>query len=208
MKKHSLLVSAISTVVVASAVVLAPGQARAQTDAAAGTTATPPPTATATTSHAGTGSGAGLGVGAAAFLSGLTGAQVVYDMPVWHIEALLAFDSRDGGGMNPPRITTFDVGVSGWYHLHQGASSDFSLGGGLGMVTRSGGGNSATATVLEVGAQARAFVTANVAVHGRLGVAMDFGDDVGGVGGIGGVNNHVGFGGQLVTGFGFTYFFR
>jgi hypothetical protein len=162
-----------------------------------------PPPAVAV-SAGGSGSGAGIGVGASAFLSGLTGAQVVYDMPRWQIEGLLAFNSQRGNNPNSNRVTDFDVGVSAWYHLHQGASSDFSVGGGVGLVTSSGGGNSATAEVIEPGVQARVFVTSNVAVHGRLALPLQFGDSVGPLTG----NSRVGLGGQILFGFGFTYFFR
>jgi hypothetical protein len=146
--------------------------------------------------------GAGIGVGASQTLSGLHGAQVVYDQPIWHIEGLLAFDNRDGAGANPPRITLFTVNVSGWYHLHQGSSSDFSIGGGVGIVTQSGQGNSLTATVFDPGVLVRAFVTPNVAIHARAGFEFAFGDAVAAV------SPHFGLDGQVFGAFGFTYFFR
>jgi hypothetical protein len=155
-------------------------------------------------SSGGGGGGAGLGVGASIFFSGLAGAEVVYDQPVWHIEGLLAFQSAKGGGMNPPRVTTFDVGVSGWYHLHTGAASDFSLGGGVGFVSQSGGGTSLSQVVLEPGAEIRAFVTANVAVAARLGLAMVFGDTINNSN----ANTTILLGAQPVGAIGLTYFFR
>lgn len=148
------------------------------------------------------GPGAGIGVGASQFVSGLTGAQVVYDQSIWHLEGLLGFFSHRDGTPNAPRVTSYSVGVSGWYHFHVGASSDFSLGGGIGFRSTSGGGASALATVFEPGIEARVFVTPNVAVHGRGGLAMAFGDDTDGV------QTQVSLGAELQAAFGFTYFFR
>jgi hypothetical protein len=169
---------------------------------------TPPPAEssppTAARSSGGGSGGAGLGVGASIFFSGLAGADVVYDQPVWHIEGLLAFQSTRGGGMNPPRVTTFDVGVSGWYHLHTGTASDFSLGGGVGFVSQSGGGTSLSQVVLEPGAEIRAFVTPNVAVGARLGLAFLFGDNINANNG----NTSILLGAQAVGAIGLTYFFR
>jgi hypothetical protein len=72
------------------------------------------------------------------------------------------------------------------------------------MIHQSGpANNSGTAFVLEPGVQVRAFVTPNVAVHGRVALAMTFGDNVAGYN-----DGHLNLGGELVSGFGFTYFFR
>jgi hypothetical protein len=149
--------------------------------------------------------GAGLGVGAAAFLGGMTGVEVVYDQPRWHLEGLLGFNSRDvNNGPNPPIRTEFTFGVRAWYHLHQGSNSDFSIGGGVGFdhVSVSNNGGSGTQTFLEPGAQARIFLSPNFALFGLAGFTLDFGDNVGGV------NSGVALGSQLTAGFGFTYFFR
>jgi hypothetical protein len=196
--KTSEIKLALSLLVVAGSLSLA-APARAQESA-------PPPPVEHTAAHSGrssAGNGTGLGVGAAAFVSGLAGPQVVYDFGLWHLEGLLGYDRRDvGGGANPPSRSIVELGVSGWYHLHLGESSDFSLGGGLGFVNESVGGNSNTAFVLEPGAQVRAFVTPNVAIHGRLAVVLAFGDDTTPL------TPHLGLDGNLMGGFGFTYFFR
>jgi hypothetical protein len=153
--------------------------------------------------------GNGLGIGVAAFVSGLAGPQVVYDFGIWHIEAILGFDRRDGGGAMPPTITTFNFGVSAWYHLNIGESSDFSLGGGFGFINQSSSpGGSNNATVLEPGAQIRVFLTPNVALHARLGVSMVFGDNVGGNDAITGMSPHISLGAYPAGGFGLTYFWR
>ena len=171
-----------------------------------------PPAARASSRSSGGGPGAGLGIGGAAFVSGLAGAEVDYDTAVWDIEGLLAFANfQNGGGMNPPRTTLVDFGVSGWYHLNIGVNSDFSLGGGVGIVTSStsNGGGSANAFVFEPGIRVRAFVTPNVAVFGRVGLAFVFGDDTATVVGPGvRGNTSIALANQLTGGFGFTYYFR
>jgi hypothetical protein len=197
MKKSSLRSLLPALVVVALLAAAAP--ARAQEAAS-------PPPATAHTTHFAL---TGLGVGAAAFVSGMTGPQVVYDFGAFHLEGLLGFDRWPGNGPgNPPSTTVIDFGVSGWYHLHMGERSDFSLGGGFGFMNASTGGNSGTAVVLEPGMLVRAFITSNVALHARVAISMVFGDDVGDRGALGGMYEHFGLAGQLVSGFGFTYFFR
>jgi hypothetical protein len=169
---------------------------------------TPPPSESPPAAHSSSsnsislGGGAGIGVGASLSLSGLgafgPAGQFVYDASIFHIEALLGFNSAEVGGGD--RATEYAFGVGGWYHLHRGASSDFSVGGLIGIDTTSGPGPSTTVTVFEPGAMVRAFVTPNVAAFGRVGLAFLFGDT--------GSGTNVGLGGQPTGGFGFTYFFR
>jgi hypothetical protein len=167
-------------------------------------TAAPPPQSGAAVVASGGGAGNGLGVGAEAWLSGLSGATVTYDQYVWHIEGVLGFDSHSNGGNNAPRTTGVEVGVSGWYHLAHGASSDFSLGGGVGFLDSSTGGASAQAVAIEPGAMVRVFLTPNVSLSGRVGLRMVFGDDIPGVTNA----DSVSLLGQTTAGLGFTYFFR
>lgn len=158
---------------------------------------TPPPPPPPVAEQTRMAPGAGLGVGAFAFLSGPAGAQVVYDMSKFHIEGLFGFD-HDESGDN----TLYTFGARGWYHLHSGSNSDFSLGGGIGMLNLSGPMDSSlTATFIEPGALARVFLTPNFALHGTVGFRLVFGDDGAGDG-------DIGLGGQVVSGFGFSYFFR
>jgi hypothetical protein len=147
------------------------------------------------------GSGAGLGVGGVVWLSGFSGAQVVYDQAMWHIEGVLAFGSFDNGAAD--NTTAFNFGAAGWYHLHRGSSSDFSLGGGIGVISTSNPDSSTF--VFEPGALARIFLTPNVALFARTGIAAVFGDGdpVTGAGG-----ERVVLFGQTTSSFGFTYFFR
>jgi hypothetical protein len=194
----------LCTVVVATAIAgLAPPASAEETTTTTTTTTEVPPVKHVGRTSGDVGSG-GLGIGAAAFVSGLFGPQVVYDFGLWHLEGMLGFDRRPANmGPNPPTATVFDFGVNAWYHLHIGQSSDFSAGGGFGLINASGGGNnSATAFEFEPGVQVRAFVTPNVAVHGRVGIVLAFGDDVGPL------QKQLALNGQLTGGFGFTYFFR
>jgi hypothetical protein len=161
--------------------------------------ASPPP---AVVTSSGSGSGAGIGVGAAAFLSGLTGIQVVYDTRPFHVEGIFGFNSVNTGGPMDTRQTNFQFGARGWYHLHMGSNSDFSLGGGAGVIAVSGGG-SPTAMLLEPGMLARVFLTANFALHVTAGVSMRFGDEIGPT-----TNPGFGLSSQFLGGFGFSYFFR
>ena len=119
----------------------------------------------------------GLGVGAAAMLRGPSGLNVVYDAGRWHADAILGIAGDAGGGPGGGG-TTFDLGVRGWFHLHQGNNSDFSLGGGLGfqMSDPDGPADSTTVTTIDIGAQIRAFVTSNVALSAFGGLAVLTGD--------------------------------
>jgi len=162
----------------------------------------PPPPPPPSHSSSSGGSGAGIGVGAAVTLTGGTLAQFVYDQPIWHLEGLFAFSSTStmGGG---DRGSSIGFGAGGWYHFHRGASSDFSLGAALVVGTNSpnGGGGSTTVTSFEPGAQVRAFITPNVALHARVGLSFQFGDTQGG-------GTDLRLLGQAQGAFGFTYFFR
>jgi hypothetical protein len=171
----------------------APATVHAQTE-------TPPPVATTASTS---GSGAGLGVGAAAFLGGLPGlVDVVYDVRRFHIEGLLGIGSFDNGANRTN--TAVEVGARGWYHLHVGTNSDFSLGGGVGVRTWSGGpGPSVTAVLIEPGMQARAFLTPNFTLNLTAGLTLVLGDNV-----PNGASKGFGLGSQLLGGVGFTYFFR
>jgi len=103
---------------------------------------TPPPSPPPAASSSG--GGAGIGVGVAQSLSGVTAGQFVYDQAMWHIEGLLEFASTSNMG-GADRSTEVGFGAGGWYHLHRGSASDFSVGGALVVRTQSGpNGNSTT----------------------------------------------------------------
>lgn len=178
---------------------LSPVAAQAQTETTTTTTTTTPPPAVVSNR----GSGAGLGVGAAAFLAGPPALNVVYDLSTFHIEGLVSFITQDVGP-GDDTATFFQFGVRGWYHLHTGTNSDFSLGGGMGILTNSNGpAPSTTATLIEPGMQARVFLTPNFTLNATAGFTFVFGDAVGN-------DSFTGYslGGQLLGGLGLTYFFR
>ena len=190
MKKASVVLG----FVILSAVTLTGGAALAQGTAPA-------------VSAGGGGAGAGIGVGVSQWVNGFTGAQVVFDQPRWHIEGSTAFTTSHNGNPNNPRVTDFDFGVAAWYHLALGASSDFSIGGGFAVLTQSGMG-SRVSWLIEPGAEIRAFITSNVAVHALIAFPLIVGDDGTPVVGNNGQNTSFGFSGQVLAAFGFTFFFR
>ena len=160
---------------------------------------TPPPNSAPITSVG----GGAIGIGAEAFLSGMTGAEFVYDMSAFHIEALLGYDHTsipNNGGSS----SDFTFGVAGWYHLARGTNADFSIGGSVGLLYNSPlAGNSTTKFAIEPGAEARIFLSPNFTLNARVGIAITTGD--------GNLPTTLSIGGQqsgTATGFGFTYFFR
>jgi len=155
----------------------------------------PPPPAT-------TGGGQGIGVGATAFLSGTAAVQVDYDAAVWDVEGIFSFADRDNGNGGGSR-TYLQAGARGWFHLHHGASSDFSVGGGVGILHASNSGPSVTTTLIEPGVRARVFVTSNVALHAVLGLSIVVGDNPGNDRATG-----IALAAQPVVGMGFTYYFH
>jgi hypothetical protein len=178
----------------ALALTLAATPAMAQTDAPP---AAPPPAAVVVSSPSG--GGAGLGFGAVGWLGGLTGAQVVYDQAMFHIEGTLGYFHTSPPNMGPS-ASNFQFGAGGWYHLFRGVNSDFSIGGGAGLTYATGGGVSTTTFDLEPGAEARVFLTPNFALSGRVGFAITFGD--------GNTPTNININGQTIAGVGFTYFIR
>jgi hypothetical protein len=140
-----------------------------------------------------------FGLGIADTLGGPAGLNGVFDGGIWHAEATLALSSANS-------TSRVDLGGHGWFHLHTGASSDFSVGGGLSLdrvdppgdkPASAGGGSNATTTLgIDLGFQIRAFVTANVAVAATGGLQVLTGDGDGFV-----------LGGQPIGAFSFVYFF-
>ncbi len=200
MKIHKGTLTLSTVVVVAVAGLATP--AFAEENAPPPVTENAPP---APKAHHGDIAGGGLGIGAAAFISGLFGPEVVYDFGQFHVEGLLAFDRRPAnGGPNAPTDSVFQFGLGGWYHLHIGENSDFSAGGVFALQDASpgGGGNSAVGFEIEPGVMIRAFITPNVALHGRAGFVLAFGDQTGPL------QKQLSLDGQITGGLGITYFFR
>jgi hypothetical protein len=152
----------------------------------------------------------GLGVGGTVFASGLAGPEVVYDFGAWHLDGMLTFANWPQNGAGD-RGTTVAFGVGGWYHLHMGESSDFSVGGAFALANASppGANNDRTGFEFEPGAQIRAFITPNVALHGGVALVLAFGDQVG-AGSLGsmGLNKQIALDASFTGNLGFTYYFR
>ncbi len=159
----------------------------------------PPPMSPPPAASSNSMGGGAIGIGAEAFLSGLTGAEFVYDMPMFHIEGLLGYNHTSGVG-NGPASSNFGFGLAGWYHLARGTNADFSIGGGVGLFYNSPGAGSSTTFAIEPGAEARVFLTPNFALSGRVGISITTGDN----------NQPTSFtiAGQETAALGFTYFFR
>lgn len=155
----------------------------------------------------------GLGVGATRTLAGVSAGTVVYDTSTFHVGGLLGFasQSRDPG----EDLTVFVLGGQFLYHMHQTVRSDFSIGGGLSVVSFDGAGDGATNVDLEGLAQIRVFLVPNVALSASLGLLIAIGDDAAGTfigdGGIvftGDAETTIAVGGQVTGAFGLTYFFK
>lgn len=166
----------------------------------------PPPQSHASNSNSiSLAGGAGLGIGGTVPLvteiaGFLPAANVVYDAGEFHVEGILGYRSQPNPGTD--RSSNWVFGAGGWYHFHRGASSDFSLGAAIVINYNSAPGGSATLTAIEPGALIRAFVTPNVALFARGGLAILLGDSAPG----GGANFYLGSQPTIVAGF--TYFFR
>jgi hypothetical protein len=180
--------------------VSASAQAQDSTTPPPSETPPPPPPARQTSSG---GDGDGIGIGATVPLTGgfFPTGLFVYDTAMFHIEGLFGFTSQPAAP-GADRVSVWEFGAGGWYHFHKGTNSDFSLGGVIAINYTSAPGGSATLTALEPGAQVRAFLTPNVALHARAGLAILLGDSAPG----GGANFYLG--GQPAIDAGFAYFFR
>lgn len=142
--------------------------------------------------RAGGAAGGSLGVGVQTMLTGAGpfGAQLVYDAGMFHIEGIFGFASNGS--------TNLDLGGRFWYHIHAAQLADFSLGGGVGVVSidPDGDAEGTTDVHINVGAQLRAFLVPNVALSVSAGLAIITGDA-----------DLVAVTGDLVGAAGVTYFF-
>lgn len=175
--------------------------ARAQEATTPPPASSPPPSAPPPAGGPSFGGGA-IGIGATVSFSpaAATDVLLVYDQPVFHIDAALGYTHSS----NPANNTSsgdFRFGVGGWYHLARGSMADFSIGGTVGLDYASfAAGGSQTSFMIAPGAEARLFLSPNFALMGDVGLAIAFGD-----------NNRTtdfGIGGETLAQFGFAYFFR
>lgn len=103
---------------------------------------------------------------------GAGGASVNYDAGMFHAGGFLAFyDDEDAPGADD---NAFAIGGRFYYHVHSTAMSDFSVGGALGLVHSSNPDpiEDEDDFVIDLGAQIRAFITANVALSFSVGFGL------------------------------------
>jgi hypothetical protein len=107
----------------------------------------------------------GIGVGVESMLSGPSGPTVVYQAPSFHAEGILGLFDRAN--------TTILLAGRFYYQVHSGELSDFSLGGGVGLLNIDTPGNGTETDLhLEAGAKIRVFLAPNVALSSSLGLAL------------------------------------
>lgn len=108
----------------------------------------------------------GIGVGVESMLSGPSGPTVVYQAASFHAEGIVGvFDRANTAVLIAGRF---------YYQVHSGELSDFSVGGGLGLLNFDGPGpgDNETDLHLEAGAKIRVFLAPNVALSSSLGLAL------------------------------------
>ncbi len=137
-----------------------------------------------------------IGVGAEAQLSGLGGPSVNYDAGKFHVGGFLAVKDSSG-----PNNTDIALGGRFFWHLHSTPTSDFSIGGNLGVLFASDptpppDGSSSTELFLEPAIQIRAFISGNVALSATAGIVIGLADADG-----------VALDGQVTGGAGIHYYF-
>ena len=136
-----------------------------------------------------------IGVGAETQLAGLSGISVNYDAGKFHAGGQLYF-------ADAPRDNNTDIGLGGrfFWHLHSTPTSDFSIGGNLGVLfdhKPEGDPNGGrTQLFLEPAVQIRAFISGNVALSATAGIAIGLADADG-----------VLLDGQITGGAGIHYYF-
>jgi hypothetical protein len=127
--------------------------------------------ASAGTASAGGDSGS-IGIGAEFQLSGLGGLSANFDAGAFHVGGFLGFD--DPAGVNNTAVA---FGGRFFFHVASTATSDFSVGGALGIQSvyddpGDPDANRLTALFLEPSFQIRAFIASNVALSFSGGIVI------------------------------------
>ena len=113
-----------------------------------------------------------VGVGVEAQISGVGGLAVTYD--AGKLDAGGFFGIVDPAG---PDNTLYEIGGRFFYHVHQTASSDFGVGGSLGLASVPVDPNNRDNLVfLEPGFQIRVFLAPNVALSFAGGIIIGVAD--------------------------------
>jgi hypothetical protein len=146
--------------------------------------------ASAGTASAGGQSGS-IGIGAEFQLSGLGGLSANYDAGAFHAGGFLGFD--DPAGVNNTAVA---FGGRFFFHVASTATSDFSVGGALGIQSLyddpgDPAANRLTGLFLEPSFQIRAFLASNVALSFTGGIVIGT-VDAGGVAITGGISGQAG----------------
>lgn len=110
---------------------------------------------------------ASFDLGAGRQARGLAGPALVYQADKFHLEGIVSFGTGD------EEIKS--VAGRFWYHVHERAESDFSLGGGLGVASL-GEDEPATVIAVELGAELRYLLVSNVSVAAAFGLRTYAGD--------------------------------
>lgn len=114
--------------------------------------------AAAGTAHAG-GQPGSLGVGVEEQISGAGGISLNYDAGRFHVGGALSFEDAAG-----PDNAVFEIEGRFFFHVASTATTDFSVGGSIGIRNQDAPGGSVTGLFLEPGFQIRAFIAQNVAL--------------------------------------------
>lgn len=115
-----------------------------------------------------------IGVGAELQVSGLGGLSVNYDAGKFHAGGFFGYFDPQGANN-----TTVDVGGRFFFHIASTATSDFSLGGSLGIESANdapGNPNRHTDVFIEPSFQIRAFIVSNVALSFTGGIVIGAAD--------------------------------
>ena len=115
-----------------------------------------------------------IGVGAEFQLSGIGGLSVNYDTGKFHAGGFFGYFDPDG-----PDNSTVEFGGRFFFHIASTATSDFGVGGSLGIQSINnppGSGNRDTFVFLEPSFQIRAFIASNVALSFTGGIEIGAAD--------------------------------
>ena len=114
-----------------------------------------------------------IGVGAEFQINGTGGLSLNYDAGRFHAGGFFGYSDLRG-----PNNVTVDVGGRFFFHIASTATSDFSLGGSLGIENANDAGtnNRHTDVFLEPSFQIRAFLVSNVALSFSGGIIIGAAD--------------------------------
>jgi hypothetical protein len=132
--------------------------------------------ATIVFASAGTASAGGvagsIGVGAEFEIRGAGGLSVNFDAGKFHVGGFLGYFDPQG-----PNNSEIDVGGRFFYHVASTASSDFGVGGLIGIQSvPNGAGDRQTFLIIEPGFQIRTFIVPNVALSFTAGMEIGAAD--------------------------------